>query len=64
MMLWYHEAAEEELLNKVGYLKLQAQGLGPLIAFEYALGCAMLREFGLMLIFSYRALCGNSGAGG
>jgi toxin ParE1/3/4 len=28
MMLRYHEAAEEELLNEIGYLELQAQGLG------------------------------------
>lgn len=26
--LRYHEAAEEELLNEIGYLELQAQGLG------------------------------------
>ena len=24
----YHEAAEEELLNEIGYLELQAKGLG------------------------------------
>jgi len=28
MPLRYHEAAEEELLNEVGYLEVQAQGLG------------------------------------
>lgn len=28
MPLRYHEAAEEELLNEIGYLELQAQGLG------------------------------------
>src|SRR6185437_2309058 len=28
MSLRYHEAAEEELLNEIGYLELQAQGLG------------------------------------
>jgi plasmid stabilization system protein ParE len=26
--LRYHEAAEEELLNEIGYLELQAHGLG------------------------------------
>ncbi len=26
--LRYHEAAEDELLNEIGYLELQAQGLG------------------------------------
>jgi plasmid stabilization system protein ParE len=26
--LRYHEAAEEELLNEIGYLELRAQGLG------------------------------------
>lgn len=26
--LRYHEAAEEELLNEIGYLEVQAQGLG------------------------------------
>lgn len=26
--LRYHEAAEEELLNEIGYLEMQAQGLG------------------------------------
>lgn len=28
MPLRYHEAAEKELLNEIGYLELQAQGLG------------------------------------
>lgn len=28
MPLRYHEAAEEELLNEIGYLDLQAHGLG------------------------------------
>jgi plasmid stabilization system protein ParE len=28
MPLRYHEAAEEELLNEIGYLELQAKGLG------------------------------------
>lgn len=28
MSLRYHEAAEEELLNEIGYLELQAKGLG------------------------------------
>lgn len=28
MPLRYHEAAEEELLSEIGYLELQAQGLG------------------------------------
>lgn len=28
MPLRYHEAAEEELLNEIVYLELQAQGLG------------------------------------
>ncbi len=28
MPLRYHEAAEEELLNEIGYLEVQAQGLG------------------------------------
>lgn len=28
MPLQYHEAAEEELLNEIGYLELQAQELG------------------------------------
>lgn len=28
MRLRYHEAAEEELLNEIGYLEFQAQGLG------------------------------------
>ena len=26
--LRYHEAAEEELLNEIGYLELRAKGLG------------------------------------
>jgi hemerythrin len=27
-LLRYHEAAEEELINEIGYLDLQAHGLG------------------------------------
>jgi plasmid stabilization system protein ParE len=27
-LLRYHEAAEEELINEIGYLELQAHGLG------------------------------------
>jgi plasmid stabilization system protein ParE len=41
----YHEAAEEELLNEIGYLELRAQGLGRRFFAEVRRAESLLAQF-------------------
>ncbi len=45
MPLRYHEAAEEELLSEIGYLELQAQGLGRRFLMRFGALKIALRNF-------------------
>ncbi len=44
LVLW-HEAAEDELLNEIGYLELQAPGLGRRFFAEVARAEGLIIEF-------------------